>query len=238
MAINPFLLKKIKKIGIDIDHNSSFGGKSKGNQHLFRVVKLALFLQGKEGGDVDIVEAGAWLHDTALPTGDDYNPQKNFQIISDILQTVDLSQSDLQRVCECVAFHEGTEVPPSLEAKIVHDADVIEKLGILGVIRHTWKMTNFGNLDSEHITHDDAQAILDHIAWREQNLYLETSKEIAQKMSVPLSVEEVLVVMPHISKLASQGVITEEIAIQIGGDLGEEYSALLKNQLLQTYLSS
>ena len=42
--INKNQMKKISKFAIDIDWNKSFKGKSKGNRHLFRVVKNAKLL--------------------------------------------------------------------------------------------------------------------------------------------------------------------------------------------------
>ena len=83
--LNKSTLLKIKELAVKIDHEVAFGGKSKGNRHLWRVVKLARYIAKKLGADVSVVEAGAWLHDTALPSGDDYNYEKNKEIVTSIL---------------------------------------------------------------------------------------------------------------------------------------------------------
>jgi hypothetical protein len=40
-------MQRIKMTGIKIDHQMAFGGKSAGNKHLFRVVKIANYLARK-----------------------------------------------------------------------------------------------------------------------------------------------------------------------------------------------
>jgi len=40
-------LEEIEKLGVGIDHNDAFGGKSKGNLHLQRSAKLAKYLAKK-----------------------------------------------------------------------------------------------------------------------------------------------------------------------------------------------
>src|SRR3989344_8066061 len=128
--VNQKYIKEIKKVGIRIDHDMAFDGKSKGNKHLFRVVKLAKYLALKSKADISIVECGAWLHDTALPSGNDYDYKKNKKIVEKLLYSIDISKKDKEFISECVASHEGTKIPKTLEAKIVHDADVLEKTGI------------------------------------------------------------------------------------------------------------
>ena len=74
-------LEKIEKISIQIDHDISFAGKSKGNKHLYRVVKIASFLAEKLGAHKEIILAGAYLHDVPLSKGNDSDYEKNKEII-------------------------------------------------------------------------------------------------------------------------------------------------------------
>ena len=141
------------------------GGKSKGNKHLFRVVKIADHLAKKMKADARIVQAGAWLHDTALPSGNDYDYKKNKRIVQKILSSAPISKGDKNLIAECVASHEGTEGPKTLEARVVHDADVLEKVGLLGLIRHTWKLTNSDKINPSAVKDGDVKKIVDHIAW-------------------------------------------------------------------------
>src|SRR3989344_4148631 len=163
-------IKKIQRLALDIDHNAAFGGKSRGNKHLLRTAKIARFLAKKTRASTDIVLAGAFLHDTALPSGNDYEYARNKRIVKKLLKQFDLPKDERDAISECVASHEGTSDPKTLEAKVVHDADVLEKMGLLGIIRHTWKTTNQKKLDPRAITKKDVREILDHIAWRRGRL--------------------------------------------------------------------
>ncbi len=230
------ILRKIQKIAIGVDHDAAFGGKSKGNKHLERAVRIALFLAEKSGADLNITEAGAWLHDTALPTGNDYDPEKNKRVVRGLLKGIDLTSQEVGRIAECAASHEGTKAPSSPEAKIVHDADVIEKTGILGLVRHTWKLTNSGKLDPEHVTSADVQAILSHIAWRKKQLRLPLSKKLAQRVAAKPAKKQARRIVATVAHLAQRGIITEVIATKLSKELSASQRASLKSQLSLAYL--
>ncbi|MDD5068240.1 MAG: HD domain-containing protein [Candidatus Pacebacteria bacterium] len=234
--LNKITLLQIKKLGVEIDWNDAFAGKSKGNKHLFRVVKLAKFMAQKLRANVSIVEAGAWLHDTALPSGNDYDSEKNKQIVKDILKNVDLSEEELEKVSECVACHEGTGKATTLEAKIVHDADVLEKSGILGIIRHTWKLTNSGKISPENITEGTAKDILDHLKWRRKKLQTPLGKKIQAYLTVPVTSVEAQEIISTASEKAAKSIVTEKIADSLFGKLTNIQKERLKEQLNMGYL--
>jgi len=235
--INQKNIKEIKKLGIKIDHDMAFNGKSKGNKHLFRAVKIAKYLALKTEADLDIVEAGAWLHDTALPTGNDYNYENNKKIVMSLLFHIDISQNNKDLISECVASHEGTENPKTLEAKIVHDADVIEKLGILGIIRHTWKMTNSNKIDPKLIKDQDVKKVLEHIKWRSKKLQTPIAKKIARYLNVPINIKDARIIVSIASSNAINGFITEKIARLVSKHLNNNQKEKLKEQLNLSYLN-
>lgn len=235
--INQKNIKEIKKLGIKIDHDIAFGGKSKGNKHLFRAVKIAKYLATKTKADLSIVETGTWLHDTALPSGNDYNYENNKKIVMSLLSPINISQIDKDLIAECVASHEGTEKPKTLEAKIVHDADVLEKLGILGIIRHTWKMTNSNEIDPELINDRDVKKVLEHIKWRNKKLQTPIAKKIARYLNVPISIKNARIIVLIASKNAMNGVITEKIAVLVRKHLNKQQKEKLEEQLNLSYLN-
>ena len=102
--INKNTLLKIKKIALKIDHDISFSGKSKGNRHLFRVVEIAKFLAKKTEADLSIIIAGAFLHDTALPFGNDDSYLKNKEVVINLLKDFDIKQNDKKNIAECVTI--------------------------------------------------------------------------------------------------------------------------------------
>lgn len=231
-------IKKIAQIAIDIDHKYAFGGKSVGNEHLSRVVKIAKFLGEKLNANMDVVEVAAYLHDAALPTENDDDYVENKKLIEKILfdSGVVADEYFVRQVAEAAASHEGVVLPKTLEAKIVHDADVIEKTGLLGVIRHTWKMTNHRKINSNNISDEDIKTIIEHINWRKSILQTEIAQRMAEENSIYLTINKLREIVPVISSLASEGVITEKIALEIEKFLDESQIKSLKSQLNLDYL--
>jgi len=229
-------LQEIKNLAIKIDWDQAFGGKSKGNKHLLRVTKIAKFLAARVGADLKIVEAGALLHDTPLPGGDDSNYQSNKEAVMKVLKDLDLTATEKEKIAECVASHEGTADPKTLEAKVVHDADALEKAGMLGIIRHTWKLTNLQKIDPGNINDRTVREILDHLRWRRQRLQTSLAKRISDYLSVDIKGEEAKQIVSTVAKLARQGMITEEIAAAISDRLNKIQREKLKEQLNLRYL--
>src|ERR1700730_13451791 len=129
--IDQDIINQIRGHAIHMDWNIAFGGKAKENEHLFRVVTIAKFLAEKEKASRGICEAGAWLHDIGLIAGNDDDPVKVRAIAEEFLSDLSLNSESKRRIAECVETHEGAGEAVSLEAKIVHDADVLDKMGLL-----------------------------------------------------------------------------------------------------------
>lgn len=231
-------LKKIEKLAIKIDWDQSFGGKSRGNRHLSRVILIADFLAKSLKANKSIVRAGALLHDVALPTGNDYDYEENKKIVLRLLEQFAISVSDRNAIAECVASHEGTMKPKTLEAKIVHDADVLEKSGILGIIRHTWKMTNLFGLKSGIIGNKEAQKIIQHIRWRHKLLCTPLARTLHKHIHEEIKGKTLVKFVRRTAVLAEKGVITEKIAVQLAHTLTVSQRRKLKEQLTVSYLRS
>lgn len=234
--LNKNTLLKINRIALKIDHDVAFGGKSKGNQHLWRVVRVAKYIAKQLGADVSIVEAGAWLHDTALPSETDYRYKKNKEIVKNILTNLNLSKKELDKIAECVASHEGTAKPKTLEAQIVHDADVLEKSGILGIIRHTWKLTNLCKIVPGNVTKKDAAKILIHLKWRSKKIKTSLGKKIHSYLAVPITITKAEELISIVAGKAIRGIITEKIARSLYKKLNGAQQRKLKEQLSLAYL--
>lgn len=229
-------LDKVKRQALKIDWEGAFGGKSKGNRHLFRVTEVAKFLARELGADEQTVEAGALLHDTPLLSGDDSSYQKNKETVKELLEEFNLSEEERGQIAECVASHEGTVTPKTLEAKIVHDADALEKAGILGLIRHTWKLTNLKHIDSDDITEEAVKKVLEHLEWRETRLQTNLAKKIHSYLSPELTKREARNFISQIVPLAQRGVITEKIAEALFNQLNQTQREKLEEQLNLSYL--
>jgi HD domain len=171
-------MQKIQDYAVTLDWEMAFGGKSKGNRHLFRVRDIAIALSEKEGGCSDIVEAGAWLHDCGLIEGDTDHDKKGRGIAGEFLATLGLDKDTCERVLHCIEVHEGFGNAMTIEAKVVHDADVLDKMGPLGVIRQTWKRANSGST-----TEAIAGELEQYLDRRKERLYTETAREAGSRLS-------------------------------------------------------
>src|SRR3989338_4729482 len=112
--------------------------------HIMRVQLLCFELaKGFKKVDFDALAAGSLLHDISLEKG----PSKQHHIESaglakPILEKFGFSKSQVDKISECILRHNrgfsaSKSIPKglSLEAKILCDADRIEALGAIGLIR-------------------------------------------------------------------------------------------------------
>lgn len=234
------LVQLIKERAITLDWNVSFNGKSFGNRHLERVQKIATHLQQAEGGDEFIVAAGAWVHDVSLASGNDNDSNLVRNETRKFLLQFNLEENLADEISEAVACHEGDIDALTIEAKIIHDADAIDKAGILGVIRHIWKTTNLIKmriLDSKQ----DLIELRNHLEARDQKIYTKSGRKLMNSLNSTLASfwdnEDTMTFMKLVSKAAMEGEISDEIAKKMILST-PTHSEAISNQLQCKYLST
>lgn len=111
--------------------------------HLERTTKLALYLQQKEGGDKIVIGISAFLHDVHRimqnQLGRFVAPKDSLTKIKEILSTTDLTSTQIEEICHCIEHHEeynwnGNNVK-NLNTLILQDADNLDAIGAIGIIR-------------------------------------------------------------------------------------------------------
>lgn len=108
--------------------------------HIERVVNNALFIQKQEGGDAELVELAALLHDIADHKyhGNDFSigSQKAKELLLEIGATIELAEK-VGEIIDAVSFKGALveDAPLSLEGKIVRDADRLDAIGAIGIAR-------------------------------------------------------------------------------------------------------
>lgn len=215
--LNNKIIKKISNDAVKLDWRAAFGGKSKGNRHLFRVNKIIIYLLKKEGGDYNIAVTGGWIHDVSLAWGSDHNRKNVEKYTKKFLEKYKgLDKKESEEIIKCAAFHENGGKSLSIEAKIVHDADVIDKSGILGIIRHIWKMTNM--LENRVLVgKQDLCRLKRHLKEREIQVFTNTGKSLVKILNVQANLffaqeSNAKKVMNIISKKAYGGFTSDQIA--------------------------
>lgn len=239
--LNNKIIQKIKGDAVRLDWEVAFGGKANGNRHLFRVNKIIKYLLKKEGGDRDITITGGWVHDVSLAWGSDYDEAQVEKRTKKFLKKYKgLHNDEVEEITSCATFHENGGKFLSIEAKIVHDADVIDKSGPLGVIRHVWKMTNM--IEGRIIeTKADLDNLQKHLNKREVSLYTVSAKRMVNKLNVERSgffksEKEALALIKLISLMTIKDKTSDEIAKFIIKNYKNSFSKLLLVQLSCGYL--
>ncbi|MDZ7758237.1 HD domain-containing protein [Rhodohalobacter sp.] len=109
--------------------------------HIQRVVKTARELLAEEGGDAEVVDAAAWLHDCVTLPKD--HPERSKSSIlagekaAQFLNSIDFPESKIPHVVHAIEAHSysGGVESETIEAKIVQDADRLDALGAIGIAR-------------------------------------------------------------------------------------------------------
>jgi len=122
MPTSEATLKIISEYAVHMDWDIAFDGRSKGNRHLFRVNKLARHLNEFEGGEGDIVIAGAWLHDVGLVEGNKGHCFKGGKIAKAFLAELELDNDTITKIVHCIEAHDGEIEAKSIEATRHHSA--------------------------------------------------------------------------------------------------------------------
>jgi len=100
--------------------------------------------------DDDIVYAAAYLHDLGVFTG--HRPEDpellarwNHVIYTvdrtpAILESIGFPESKIAAVIECIRNHQPHDTPETIESTILRDADILEQLGAIGIVRTVCKI--------------------------------------------------------------------------------------------------
>ncbi len=239
MSIDESKFEVIKDHAIHMDWNLAFDGKSRGNQHLRRVNKIVIFLAHHQKARLDISVVGGWLHDIGLVKGNRHHCFTGVPIAREYLASLDVDQDDIERVVHCIEAHDGETVAETLEAKVVHDADTIDKMGPFGYIRHVWKTSLIEDMTPRELT----RFVRGHIDERESNLYFDISRNLAGRFNSVLDEflnDEVtsMRIVDVISKNASKGIPSERVADIVLRDPSPSirFRESIKSQMLVDYL--
>jgi uncharacterized protein len=115
-----------------------------GFDHVQRVYRLATHLAQAEGANLAVVQAAALLHDahdTLQPPASharSTHHHASADFAADILAAEGWSPERIAAVQHCIRAHrfrDNSEPPGSLEARVMFDADKLDAIGAVGVVR-------------------------------------------------------------------------------------------------------
>lgn len=121
--------------------------------HIERVWKLSKIISEKEGGELEIIELGALLHDIADPKFHNGDETLALKISREFLESQNLEDKKIEKVLfiiKHISFKNRSEKSefstenPLKELQIVQDADRLDAIGAIGIAR-TFNFGGFKN---------------------------------------------------------------------------------------------
>jgi uncharacterized protein len=171
-----------------------------GWEHVQRVYQLALSLAEQEGADRFIVGMAALMHDlgrAAPHEGTEHHADLSVRLATTLMSSHELPADTQHAILHAIITHSFSRgVPPqTLEAKVVRDADRLDGLGAIGIMRwaltgavlHTAETLSYHPEDpfAEKHEPDDKRYMLDHFYAKllklEETMTTETGRFMAER---------------------------------------------------------
>lgn len=124
--------------------------------HIERVWKLSKKIAEKEGGNLEVIELSALLHDIADPKFHNGDETLALKISQNFLEEIQVDTELIEQVLfviKNISFKNRAEAPenPPLELQIVQDADRLDAIGAIGIAR----TFNFGGFKNNLMYHPE-----------------------------------------------------------------------------------
>jgi uncharacterized protein len=148
-------------------------------QHTLRVPQFGKVIAENENADVESVLAACLLHDIAWFDTNAENSREHGRLGAEkarpFLERVGYSPRRIKNICYSIASHVDEANPNSLEAKILSDADNVDRFGPYRILQ--WCFSDIG--DYEKLAAKLSERILRLEQYREKNpLYTSTGRQL------------------------------------------------------------
>jgi uncharacterized protein len=155
--------------------------------HQPRLYGLAVECASGQPFDDDVVFAGAWMHDLGVFVG--HRPEDPEQlarwdhiayavrVVPGVLRDCGFPEAKIPAVLEVIKTHMPQHEPACFEAVLVRDADILEQLGSVGILRTVSKIGR----DTRFARFEEALRVLRrNLEDLPGRLLLETARRLAQ----------------------------------------------------------
>lgn len=145
--------------------------------------------------DDDVVFAAVWMHDLGVFIG--HRPEDPQELARwdsmayacekspDILERFEFPEEKVAAVVEAIRTHQPHAKPTTIEGSIVRDADILEQLGAVAIVRALAKIGR----DTRYTTHHEVVPVLEKALCKlPGELQLEAAKRLAQPKIATLQV--------------------------------------------------
>jgi putative nucleotidyltransferase with HDIG domain len=175
-------------------------------QHTLRVAQFGKVIAENDTADVELVVAACLLHDIAWFDTDAKNSREHgrlgAEISQPVLENLGYSRKKIKNICYSIASHVDVDNPETPEAKVLSDADNVDRYGPYRILQ--WCFSDINDYDL--LANKLNERILRLEQYREDNpLYTATGQQLfAEQLNLQLRFfhefvgEKKLSVMPQI----------------------------------------
>jgi putative nucleotidyltransferase with HDIG domain len=161
------------------DHEDEPWGPKYRWEHTLRVTHWAWILAKEEKADVERSVVAALFHDVSHFVSEDYRKhgERSAEIAMDFMLNAGFPKDFAENVSYAVSSHVGEMNPKTAEAKILQDADTLDRFGHFRILLFgkTADLSNLGKLKTE------LQSFLEHVVKTERGefgpMWTKTGKE-------------------------------------------------------------
>ena len=156
--------------------------------HQPRLYQLASRIAAGQRHDDDVLHAAAWLHDLGVFIGhrpDDPVALSQWDCVAyamdktpELLERFGFPKQKIPAVVDAIRTHQPAATPTSIEGVILRDADILEQLGAVSILRTVSKVGR----DTRFVLFSDALAVLRKNA---KELPAKLSLEAARRLAEP-----------------------------------------------------
>ena len=149
--------------------------------HVKRMTTWCQKLGPKEAADMDTLVSGALTHDIGVPIDRKTHYVVGRARAAEIMKKAGLPEEKLKKALHVLESHSryGGPNPQTIEAKVGQDADALEYIGAIGIIRAVVRGLNDGSFDGKATSFPDYLRTV--LAKVEGTFYTEQAREIGNK---------------------------------------------------------
>ncbi|MFQ6088366.1 MAG: HD domain-containing protein [Candidatus Methanofastidiosia archaeon] len=136
--------------------------------HTLRVLNLCMHIGENEGASLKVLRFAALLHDVGRQEADERkvdHAELGAEIARSFLEKKGFDKGFIEKVTSCILTHRfrGENIPKTLEAKILYDADKLDAVGAIGIARaYSYAGENSQKLYSDFDESYRITKIIDH----------------------------------------------------------------------------
>lgn len=148
-------------------------------KHTLRVAQFGKVIAENEAADVELIVAACLLHDMAWFDTNADNSREHGRIGAEkaliVLKKLGYNKTQIENICYAVATHVDEDHPDTLEAKILSDADNVDRFGPYRILQ--WCFADIEDYDKLAAKLSDRIHRLEH--YREKNpLFTPTGQQL------------------------------------------------------------